>query len=82
MRATLPEMDKLKIRYPVISSTCGNAGLDAWSIPAATVPEDRNQSGPYFAAFSLHIPDMRSFFNLREIVKICTRSSTVSLSHT
>jgi hypothetical protein len=32
------------------------------------------ESGPYFAAFSLHIPDMRSFINMREIVKICPRS--------
>jgi hypothetical protein len=26
---------------------------------AATVPENRNQSGPYITAFSLHVPDMR-----------------------
>jgi hypothetical protein len=38
----------------------------------------RWESGPYFAAFSLHIPDMRSFIDMREIVKICPRSSTVS----
>jgi hypothetical protein len=37
----------------------------------------RWESGPYFAAFSLRIPDMRSFFNMREIVKICTHSPTV-----
>jgi len=37
----------------------------------------RWQSGPYFAAFSLPIPDMRV-----EIVKICPRSATVSLSNT
>jgi hypothetical protein len=37
----------------------------------------RRQSGPYFAAFSLHIPDMRV-----EIVKICPRSAAVSLSNT
>jgi len=40
------------------------------------------ESGPYFADFSLHIPDMRSFINMREIVKICPRSPTVSLSNT
>jgi hypothetical protein len=40
------------------------------------------ESGPYFADFSLHIPDMRSFFHVREIVKICPRSPTVSLSKT
>jgi len=44
---------------------------------AATVPENRNQSGPYFAAFSFHIPDMRSFTDMREIVKICPRSRWV-----
>jgi hypothetical protein len=37
----------------------------------------RWEIGPYFTAFSLHIPDMRSFFNVREIVKICTRSPRV-----
>jgi hypothetical protein len=42
----------------------------------------RWESGPYFAAFSLHIPDMRSFVHMHEIVKICTRSATVSLSNT
>jgi hypothetical protein len=36
----------------------------------------RWESGPYFAAFSLHIPDMRV-----EIVKICSPSPTVSLSN-
>ena len=41
----------------------------------------RWESGPYFAAFSLHIPDMRRFLEMREIVKICPRSSTVSLSN-
>ena len=44
---------------------------------AAMVPENRNQRGPYFTAFSLRIPDMPSFINLREIVKICTRSRRV-----
>ena len=34
----------------------------------------RRESGPYFTDFSLHIPDMRSFIYMREIVKICTRS--------
>jgi len=42
----------------------------------------RRESGPYFAAFSLRIPDMRSFLNLHEIVKICPRSPNVSLSNT
>ena len=37
----------------------------------------RWESGPYFAAFSLHITDMRV-----EIVKICPRSPTVSQSNT
>ena len=37
----------------------------------------RWENGPYFADFSLHIPDMRV-----EIVKICPRSPTVSLSNT
>jgi hypothetical protein len=37
----------------------------------------RWETGPYFTAFSLHIPDMRSFFQMREIVKICPRSPTV-----
>jgi hypothetical protein len=41
----------------------------------------RWESGPYFAAFSLHIPDMRSFIKMREIVKICPRSATASLSN-
>ena len=35
------------------------------------------ESGPYFTAFSLHIPDMRSFIDMREIVKICPRSHWV-----
>ena len=39
----------------------------------------RRQGGSYFAAFSLHIPDMRSFINVREIVKICPRSPIVSI---
>ena len=34
----------------------------------------RREGGPYFAAFSLHIPDMRV-----EIVKICPRSPIVSI---
>ncbi len=42
----------------------------------------RWENGSYFIAFSLNIPDMRSFLNVREIGKICPRSSTVSLSHT
>ncbi len=42
----------------------------------------RRENGSYFTAFSLHIPDMRSFLNVREIVKICPRSPTDSLSHT
>ncbi len=42
----------------------------------------RWESDSYFTAFSLHIPDMRSFFNVREIAKICPRSPTVSLSNT
>jgi len=37
----------------------------------------RWENGPYFADFSLHISDMCSFFNLREIVKICPRSRWV-----
>ncbi len=37
----------------------------------------RWENGPYFAAFSLHIPDMRV-----KIAKICARSPTVSLSNT
>ncbi len=39
----------------------------------------RWENGPYFAAFSLHIPDMRSFIYVREIVKICPRSPIVSI---
>jgi len=42
----------------------------------------RWENGPYFADFSLHIPDTRSFFRMPEIVKICPRSPIVSLSHT
>jgi len=42
----------------------------------------RRENGPYFTAFSLHIPDMRNFINMREIAKICPRSPTVSLSNT
>jgi len=42
----------------------------------------RWENGPYFADFSLHIPDMRSFLNMREIVKTCHRSLFISLSHT
>jgi hypothetical protein len=34
----------------------------------------RWESGPYFTAFFLHIPDMRSFIDMREIVKIRPRS--------
>ena len=41
------------------------------------MPESRNQRGLYFAVFSLHIPDMRNFINMREIAKICARSRTV-----
>jgi len=41
---------------------------------AATVPENRNQSGPYFTAFSLHIPDMRV-----KIGKICPRFLLVQI---
>jgi len=37
----------------------------------------RWESGPYFANFSLLIPDMCSFFNVREIVKICPRSPAI-----
>jgi hypothetical protein len=37
----------------------------------------RWENGPYFTNFSLHIPDMRSFFQMREIDKICPRSPTV-----
>jgi hypothetical protein len=40
-------------------------------------PLQPNQRGPYFTAFSLHIPDMRSFFNVREIAKICAHSPRV-----
>ena len=36
----------------------------------------RWENGPYFAAFSSHIPDMRV-----ESGKICPRSSAVSLSN-
>jgi hypothetical protein len=53
---------------------------------AATVPENRNQSGPYFTALSFHIPDMRSFLYMREIVKILLShrfyQTGVSLSNT
>ncbi len=42
----------------------------------------RRENGSYFTAFSLHIPDMRSFLYVCEIVKICPRPFTVSLSHT
>lgn len=48
-----------------------------WDDSAATAPENGNQRGPYFTAFSLHIADMRSFFNVRRIVRICPRSRTV-----
>jgi hypothetical protein len=37
----------------------------------------RRENGQYFADSSLHIPDMRRFVQMREIVKICTRSPTV-----
>ncbi len=37
------------------------------------------ESAPYFAAFSLHIPDMRCFLHMREIVNICPRSPIVSI---
>ncbi len=39
----------------------------------------RWENGSYFADFSLHIPDMRGFLNVREIVKICPRSPIVSI---
>jgi hypothetical protein len=38
------------------------------------VEESRNQRGPYFTAFSLHIPDMRF-----KIAKICARSLRVQI---
>jgi len=37
----------------------------------------RWESGPYFAAFSLRIPDICRFLNMHEIVKICPRSPRV-----
>ncbi len=39
----------------------------------------RWENGSYFTAFSLHIPDMRSFPDVREIVKICPRFPIVSI---
>jgi hypothetical protein len=42
----------------------------------------RCQNGSYFTALSLRIPDERSFPNVCEIVNICPRSPTVSLSNT
>jgi hypothetical protein len=39
----------------------------------------RWESGLFFAAFSLHIPDMRRFVQMREIVKICPRSRPVQI---
>ncbi len=39
----------------------------------------RLENGSYFADFFLHIPDMRSFLNVREIVKICPRFPIVSM---
>ena len=39
----------------------------------------RWENGSYFIALSLHIPDMRSFPDMREIVKICPRSLIVSI---
>ncbi len=44
--------------------------------------QQRWENGSYFTDFSLNIADMRSFLDMREIVKICTRSPTVSLSNT
>jgi hypothetical protein len=41
------------------------------------IPLQRWESGPYFTDFSLRIPDMRSFIEIGEIVKICTRSPLV-----
>jgi hypothetical protein len=41
----------------------------------------RWENGLYFATFSLHIPDMRNFIDVHEIVKTCPRSPIVSLSH-
>ena len=37
------------------------------------------ENGSYFAAFSLHIPDMRSFLHVREIAKICPSTPIVSI---
>ena len=37
----------------------------------------RRENGPYFAAFSLRIPDMRNFFDVHEIVKIWPRALRV-----
>ena len=37
------------------------------------------ESGPYFTAFSLHIPGMRNFFNVHEIVKFCPRSRWIQI---
>ena len=42
----------------------------------------RWENDSYFTPFSLHIPDMCSFLNVCEIVKICPRPLAVSLSHT
>ena len=39
----------------------------------------RLENGSYFADFFLYIPDMRSFLNVREIVRICPRSPIVSI---
>ncbi len=66
-------------------NTIGLLFRHAQALAACRTQDDRLQrweSGPYFAAFSLHIPDMRSFLDMREIVKICPRSPTVSLSNT
>jgi hypothetical protein len=69
-------IDEVRRHLPVI----GEGGLAASRTQddsAATVTENKNPRGPYFAAVSLHIPDMPSFIGMREIVKIRTRSPTV-----
>jgi len=59
----------LLFRYGTPKSDSLIAACQTQDDAAATVPGNRNQRGPYFADFSLPVPDMRSFIDMREIAK-------------
>jgi hypothetical protein len=67
---TLPGPDNT-CRIEALARTIGsgNEPVLHWAIRL-----QRRESGTYFTASSLHISDIRSFIDMREIVKICPRS--------